>query len=252
MSDVVRGVEWAARNAADKAAAADAEYAATGRTAHKGSVANMSLGGGKSRVLEDVVNRATEGGLHFAVAAGNDGRDACSYSPAGAEKAVTVAASTLSDERATFSNHGSCVDVFAPGLNIMSTWTGSDTAVNTISGTSMASPHVAGLLAYFLSLYPSKEFNPTIDALQSSPSLSRAHDCFTSTYALIRASLPSWVGELLPSVPLVEMLAPIPQPRILSPAQLKVAVLKLASRDILQDLPVKTPNLLVFNNASTY
>ena len=70
MSDVVRGVEWAARNAAAKAAAAEAEYAATGRTAHKGSVANMSLGGGKSRALEDVVNRATETGLHFAVAAG--------------------------------------------------------------------------------------------------------------------------------------------------------------------------------------
>jgi cerevisin len=70
MSDVVRGVEWAARSAADNAAAAEAEYAATGRTAHKGSVANMSLGGGKSRALEDVVNRATVSGLHFAVAAG--------------------------------------------------------------------------------------------------------------------------------------------------------------------------------------
>ena len=70
MSDVVRGVEWAAKQAAAKAAEAEAEYAATGKTAHKGSVANMSLGGGKSRALESVVNRAADGGLHFAVAAG--------------------------------------------------------------------------------------------------------------------------------------------------------------------------------------
>ena len=70
MSDVVRGVEWAAEKAAAKAAAAEAEYAATGKTSHKGSVANMSLGGGKSRALETVVNRAADGGLHFAVAAG--------------------------------------------------------------------------------------------------------------------------------------------------------------------------------------
>jgi cerevisin len=99
-------------------------------------------------------------GLHFAVAAGNDNRDACSYSPAAAEKAVTVGASTLGDERAYFSNYGPCVDVFAPGLNILSTWIGSEHAVNTISGTSMASPHTAGLLAYLLSIYPSTTFDP--------------------------------------------------------------------------------------------
>jgi cerevisin len=116
----------------------------------------------------------------------------------------------------------------------------------------MASPHVAGLLAYFLSIYPSKEFNPAINALESGVSFNQAYDCLTSAYALTRASLPSWVAELLPPVPLVEMLAPIPQPRILSPAQLKLALLKLSSRDILIDLPAKTPNLLVFNNATGY
>ena len=115
MSDVVGGVLWAADQAAKKLAAAKAEYAATGKTKHKGSVANMSLGSGMSQALNDVVNRAVDSGMHFAVAAGNDNRDACAYSPAAAEKAVTVGASTMGDERAYFSNHSECVDVFAPG-----------------------------------------------------------------------------------------------------------------------------------------
>lgn len=88
------------------------------------------------------VNAAVDAGLHFAVAAGNDNSDACDYSPAAAANAVTVGASTLSDERAYFSNYGKCVDIFAPGLNIQSTWIGSKYAINTISGTSMASPYV--------------------------------------------------------------------------------------------------------------
>ncbi|KAG8924970.1 serine protease [Tulasnella sp. 418] len=140
MSDVLSGVVWAATQAAEKKAKAQAEYAATGKTSHKGSVANMSLGGGKSRALDDAVNKAVDSGLHFAVAAGNENKDACNTSPAGAEKAITVGASTLADTRAYFSNFGPCVDVFAPGLNILSTWKGSETATNTISGTSMASP----------------------------------------------------------------------------------------------------------------
>ncbi|KAL2868539.1 S8 family peptidase [Aspergillus lucknowensis] len=149
MADVVQGVEWAVE--------AHLKKAKKGGKGFKGSVANMSLGGGKSRTLEDAVNAGVEAGVHFAVAAGNDNADACSYSPAAAEKAVTVGASTLGDERAYFSNYGKCTDIFAPGLNILSTWIGSDHAVNTISGTSMASPHIAGLLAYFVSLQPSKD-----------------------------------------------------------------------------------------------
>ncbi len=115
MSDVVGGVVWAATEAQAKAKAALEEFQKTGKTAHKGSVANMSLGGGKSRALDDTVNKAVDAGMHFAVAAGNDNRDACNNSPAAAEKAVTVGASTIADERAYFSNHGPCVDVFAPG-----------------------------------------------------------------------------------------------------------------------------------------
>ncbi|KAJ9295056.1 hypothetical protein DTO271G3_6226 [Paecilomyces variotii] len=153
MSDVVKGVEWAATAHSKKVEAAKKGKA----KGFKGSAANMSLGGGKSVTLDLAVNAAVDAGIHFAVAAGNDNADSCNYSPAAAEKAVTVGASTLADERAYFSNYGKCNDIFAPGLNILSTWIGSKYAVNTISGTSMASPHIAGLLAYFLSLQPSKD-----------------------------------------------------------------------------------------------
>ena len=117
----------------------------------------MSLGGGSSKTLDMAVDAAVDAGLHFAVAAGNDNQDACNYSPAASEKAVTVGASSLADARAYFSNHGKCVDIFAPGLNILSTWIGSNFATNTISGTSMASPHICGLLTYFLSLAPASD-----------------------------------------------------------------------------------------------
>lgn len=153
MSDVVKGVEWAAGAHVSSVSAAKKGK----KKNFKGSVANMSLGGGKSQALDQVVNAAVQLGLHFAVAAGNDNADSCNYSPAASTKSVTVGASTLADERAYFSNYGVCNDIFAPGLNILSTWIGSKYAVNTISGTSMASPHVCGLLAYFLSLQPSKD-----------------------------------------------------------------------------------------------
>lgn len=154
MSDVIKGVEWAATSHSQKLAAAKS---GAGKKGWKGSAANMSLGGGKSVTLDLAVNAAVDAGIHFAVAAGNDNADSCNYSPAAAEKAITVGASTLADERAYFSNYGTCNDIFAPGLNILSAWIGSKHAVNTISGTSMASPHVAGLLAYFLSLQPEKD-----------------------------------------------------------------------------------------------
>jgi cerevisin len=253
MSDVVEGVFWAADRAAEKAKQAEAELKATGRTNHKGSVANMSLGGGRSRALNDAVDGAVDSGLHFAVAAGNDNKDACDYSPAGAEKAVTVGASTIVDERAYFSNFGPCVDVFAPGLNIISTWTGSETARNTISGTSMASPHTAGLIAYVLSLYPSKflnipdeQFDSTSDSffntvIQTVPGLSNVQRILS----VAKVILPKSIAERIPSF------APVP-PRypILSPRILKRTILSLASEGMLSNLGPDTPNLLIFNNAT--
>jgi len=253
MSDVVEGVVWASERAAEKAKQAEAELKATGKTNHKGSVANMSLGGGKSRALDTAVNRAVDAGLHFAVAAGNDNRDACDYSPAGAEKAVTVGASTIGDERAYFSNFGPCVDVFAPGLNILSTWTGSEDARNTISGTSMASPHTAGLIAYFLSLYPSDTFHapPRPDPASSSlftsvvqtlPGLSNVQRILS----VAKAVLPNAIAERIPS------LAPVPPKYpVLTPRILKHALLSMASEGRLTKLgSPDTPNLLIFNNAT--
>jgi cerevisin len=150
MSDVVKGVEYAA-----EAHAEQVKLAKDGkRKGFKGSVANMSLGGGKTSALDAAVNAAVKAGVHFAVAAGNDNADACKYSPAAAELPLTVGASDLSDDRAYFSNYGKCTDIFGPGVSIQSTWIGSSHAINTISGTSMASPHLAGLLAYYLSLQP--------------------------------------------------------------------------------------------------
>lgn len=149
MSDVLKGVEWAA--SAHLKAEADAKKK---NKPFKGSTANMSLGGGKSTSLDRAVDAAVKAGIHFAVAAGNDNADACNYSPAASVNAITVGASTLGDDRAYFSNHGKCTDIFAPGLNILSTWIGSKYATNTISGTSMASPHICGLLTYALSLQP--------------------------------------------------------------------------------------------------
>ncbi|CAG8948690.1 hypothetical protein HYFRA_00001811 [Hymenoscyphus fraxineus] len=157
MADVVKGVEWAAN--------AHTEKVKAGKKGFKGSAANMSLGGGKSPALDRAVNGAVNAGIHFAVAAGNDNADSCNYSPAAAEQAITVGASALDDSRAYFSNYGPCNDIFAPGLSIQSTWIGSKYAVNTISGTSMASPHIAGLLAYYLSLQPASDSAYAVDEL---------------------------------------------------------------------------------------
>jgi subtilisin family serine protease len=116
------------------------------------SVINMSLGGGKSTPLNQAVAGAFSEGVVSAVAAGNDNNDACLYSPASEPSALTVAASTRVDSRASFSNYGSCADLLAPGQAILSTWITSATAV--LSGTSMASPHVAGVAAQVLGENP--------------------------------------------------------------------------------------------------
>jgi serine protease len=133
-SGVIAGIDWVA-----------------GAAKGKPSVANMSLGGGFSQVQNDAVASAVDEGVTIFVAAGNDNSDACSYSPASEPKAVTVAATDINNRRASYSNFGSCCDIFGPGSSITSAWIGSPDATNTISGTSMASPQVCGTGAKFLS-----------------------------------------------------------------------------------------------------
>ena len=130
-SGVISGMDWVAANHT------------------KPAVANMSLGGGLNQSVNTAATNLSNAGVFVAVAAGNDGADACSYSPASASSVTTVAASTKTDARASYSNHGSCVEVYAPGSSITSAWHQSTTATKTISGTSMASPHVAGVAALY-------------------------------------------------------------------------------------------------------
>lgn len=123
--------------------------------AGRSSVASMSLGfGARSSSVERAVLSMVNAGIHVSVAAGNSNTDACNSSPSalgGANSAVvSVGASNIRDQVASFSNSGRCVDVYAPGQNVLSTWVGSTTAANVISGTSMACPHVSGLMAYYL------------------------------------------------------------------------------------------------------
>jgi subtilisin family serine protease len=133
-SGVIAGINWVTTNHAAGAPA----------------VANMSLGGGVSASLDTAVRNSIADGVTYAVAAGNENANACNSSPSRVAEAITVGATTSTDARSSFSNYGMCVDVFAPGSSITSSWHTSDVATNTISGTSMASPHVAGAAALIL------------------------------------------------------------------------------------------------------
>jgi subtilisin family serine protease len=140
-SGVIAGIDWVTANHAGPA------------------VANMSLGGGASSSVDTAVRNSIASGVSYAIAAGNGnaggkGQNACNYSPARVAEAMTIGATDRTDTKPRWSNYGSCVDLFAPGVSITSGWYTSNTATNTISGTSMATPHVAGVAAQYLQSNP--------------------------------------------------------------------------------------------------
>ena len=154
-SGVIAGVDWVTANHV------------------KPAVANMSLGGGASTALDNAVQNSIAAGVSYAVAAGNDNANACNYSPARAANAVTTGSTTSTDARSSFSNWGTCVDIFAPGSSITSAWYTSSTATNTISGTSMASPHVAGAIALYLQTNSGASPAAVRDALVANATLNK-------------------------------------------------------------------------------
>lgn len=135
-SQVIAGIDWVTANHS------------------KPAIANMSLGGATSQALDSAVRSSIAAGVVYAIAAGNANTDACTNSPGRVAEALTVGASTQGDARASFSNRGTCVDLFAPGENITSVGISSNSATANLSGTSMASPHVAGVAALYLQQFP--------------------------------------------------------------------------------------------------
>lgn len=136
ISDVIAGINWVTENA-------------TGP-----SVANMSLGSGRSSAMDTAVRNSIEAGITYVTSAGNNDGDACRYSPARVPEIITVGATTNNDSRASYSNHGECIDIFAPGSGIVSAWYDGNDSVASMSGTSMASPHVSGAAALLLQQTP--------------------------------------------------------------------------------------------------
>ncbi|KAL1925467.1 uncharacterized protein VTP21DRAFT_350 [Calcarisporiella thermophila] len=138
LSSVIAGINWTTNHAKQN---------------NRGkAVVNCSFGSGVSRSVDEAVNNAIDSGLHFAVAAGNDNKDACKYSPAHVKRAVCVGSVDKVDNKAPFSNYGRCVDLYAPGVEIVSTW--NNGSINALAGTSMSTPHVAGQMAVLLSIQP--------------------------------------------------------------------------------------------------
>jgi subtilisin family serine protease len=187
-SGVIAGIDWVTANHV------------------KPAVANMSLGGGASSTLDAAVQSSIAAGVGYAVAAGNGNfagraQDACNYSPARVPEAMTIGATTSSDAKASYSNYGNCVDWFAPGSSITSAWYTSDTATNTISGTSMASPHTAGAAALYLQANPGATPQQVRDALYDATTKSIVTSSNTANNHLLYTLFGSGGGDPPPNNP---------------------------------------------------
>lgn len=185
-STVIAGVDWVTGNHLSPA------------------VANMSLGGPADSATDTAVRNSINSGVTYAIAAGNSSADASSFSPARVGEALTVANSTITDSMASTSNGGTIVDLFAPGTNITSAWIGSDTATNTISGTSMASPHVAGVAARYLQANPGSTPAAVHAAIVNNASLNKISGIFISgtpnrlLYSVFGPVPPTLAGKPVP------------------------------------------------------
>lgn len=175
---VVAGIDWVTENAEAPA------------------VANMSLGGPVSDVVDEAVERSIAAGVTYGIAGGNSyGASACDASPARVPDAITVGATTDTDARSAFSNTGTCLDLFAPGTAITSAWIGGDTATNTISGTSMAAPHVVGTAALYLADHPSATPEEVRDALVDTGTKDEITDAGTGSPNVLVYSGPDDTGD---------------------------------------------------------
>ena len=182
-SQVIAGVDWVTARAV------------------KPAVANMSLGGGASTALDAAVQRSIASGVTYSVAAGNSNANACYYSPARTPNAITVGATMSTDARASFSNYGSCLDIFAPGVNITSSYYSSDTATATFNGTSMAAPHVAGVAALILGQNPSYTPAQVQAAMVASATANKVSNVGTGSPNTLLAVSQTWSPPPPPTTP---------------------------------------------------
>lgn len=183
MSGVIAGVDWVTTNHI------------------KPAVANMSLGGGVSTALETAINNSIARGVTYVVAAGNSNTNACNSSPARLPAAITVGATTNTDARSSFSNFGTCLDIFAPGSAIVSAWFSSNSSTNNISGTSMASPHVAGVAALFLQESPTATPAQVAAKLIETSTLNKVANAGTGSPNRLLYSLGLPPGSATPGTP---------------------------------------------------
>jgi hypothetical protein len=184
VSGVIAGIEWA-----------------IGHHTTTPAVMNLSLGAGKSDSLNAAIDRAFLDGITVVAAAGNSNVDACTVSPASnVNSALTVGATTTTDARATYSNFGACLDLFAPGTGITSAWHTSNTDTNTISGTSMAAPHVAGLAARYLSVATTAVPSQVMDAIKNSATPNVVTSAGTLSPNLLAYGDPAAIPETPPLI----------------------------------------------------